>query len=244
MTVNELAIASKTDSEYIKPLWLAVYRLISVWANKRIRAANNPRYDADDLIQAGYFALIKAVGQYPADSPYKFTTYLHYHCRSEFAAVQDIRSSKREPYLYSLDKTLTGTDDFAISDTLADESATDDILAVEDDIYNVQLHDALEKALDTLPEQQRYVLNARFYGNKTFKEISEILGCNATYPRDIERNALWAIRRSKAKRRLREFMYYDCAVKRTGYTAFREDMQSSVERVVLKKLELEERAGH
>jgi len=173
MTVNEIAIAAKTDSEYIKSLWLAVYRLITLWANKRIRAVNNPRYDAYDLIQAGYFALIRAVEQYPADSPYKFTTYLHYHCRSEFAAVQGIRSSKCEHYIYSLDKTLTGTDDFTIFDTLADGSATDDMIAVEDDIYNVQLHNALEKALDTLPERQRYVLNARFYGNKTFKEISE-----------------------------------------------------------------------
>jgi len=241
MTVNELAIAAKTDSEYIKPLWLAVYRLITLWANKRIIAANDPRYDADDLTQAGYFALIRAVEQYPADSPYKFTTYLHYHCRSEFNQVAGIRSSKREPYLYSLDKPLTDDGDYTLVDTLEDTDSTEEINNTTDRIYNEQLHNTLETALDSLPERSRYVLKAHFYEDKTYKDMADYLGVTATYPRQLVVDALRQLRRGKIIRMLKDFDYDRYSVRHSGYASFRYNMESSVETIAMKKLELEER---
>ena len=240
MTVNELAIAAKSDTVHIGSLWEQVYGLVCMWAN-RYRIIDKPQYETDDLVQSAYFALVRAVEQYPEDSPYNFTTYLNYHCKNEFRSVIGIRSSKREPSLRSLDAPLTAEGDFSLVDTVTDEAAANDFFDVENKVYNEQLHNALEAAMISLPEHQRFVLKTHYYECKTLKEIAEILKCNDSYPRSMKETALRTLRRGKAMKRLRDFEYGGLSIQRTGYNAFKNDMQSSVERVVMKKLELEER---
>jgi RNA polymerase sigma-70 factor, ECF subfamily len=42
---------------------------------------------------------------------------------------------------------------------------------------NVEQHEKLRKAIDSLPEHQRQVLMLRYYGNLKFIEIARMLGC-------------------------------------------------------------------
>ncbi|MBE6011318.1 MAG: sigma-70 family RNA polymerase sigma factor [Lachnospiraceae bacterium] len=240
MTVNELAIAAKTDKSLIAELWLSVYRLIRVWAKRYMKECNN-RYDLDDLIQSAYFALLRAVEQYPEDCQYSFTTYLYNHCRNEFREVLGIRSSKREPFLKSLDEPINVEDEsISLQDTLIDDAATQEYEAVENDIYNEQLRETLKTAMSYLEEKQQKVLHMRFYRNLTYQKAAEELGCSRDYVRTMEGRGLMLSRRGKARRLIKEFDYHNRGLKRTGYMAFKYNMQSSVEDAVLKKLELEE----
>ncbi|MDL2248378.1 sigma-70 family RNA polymerase sigma factor [Tyzzerella sp. OttesenSCG-928-J15] len=240
MTVNELAIAAKTDNSFIEPLWLSVYRLIVLWANKYSRHYNNPRYDVNDLIQAGYFALVRAIEQYNSDSPYKFTTYLRYYCRNEFAIVAGIRTSKREPYLYSLDKEISDEGGTSLADTVEDISASEEFISAENDIYNNQLHEALEKALSMIPKEQVRAVKAHFYEQKTYAEIAKELNCAATYPYALVKTALRALRRGKCLLLLKGFDYYCQGLHGTSYNSFRHNLMSSVEMTLLRKWDIED----
>lgn len=66
MTNEELAIKCKTDKDYIPALWEAVHKLICQWATKYLPVSGaTSQYEVDDLVQSGYFALLKAVNAYP-----------------------------------------------------------------------------------------------------------------------------------------------------------------------------------
>jgi RNA polymerase sporulation-specific sigma factor len=178
MGVDELAIACKMDKRNIETLWLSVYRLIRLWASKYCKVDNN-RYDKSDLIQSAYFALLKAVEAYTADRGYKFVTYLNYHCRNEFAAVIGIRTSKREPRILSLDApTGKDTEDITLADSLPNEQAAEEMDRVIDNVYNDQLHNALDMALQTLPDKKKQVIYMRYYEGLTLKESADKLGVN------------------------------------------------------------------
>jgi RNA polymerase sigma factor (sigma-70 family) len=144
MGVNELAIAAKSNKRYMTALWLAVYRLIVKWALGYCQK-HDSRYDLDDLVQQAYFGLLKAVDDYTESCGYKFTTYLSYHCRNEFRATLGIRTSKREPVVYSLDASVgANTDTLALANTIADERTADEFDDVVKSVYNEQLRGALE----------------------------------------------------------------------------------------------------
>lgn len=89
MTNEELVMEIKNGhSEHIETLWLKIKRLITHWAHSwMLRGGErlNRLCDVDDLVQSGYFAMIKAIRYYHEDCGYRFVTGLSYTVRSEFA---------------------------------------------------------------------------------------------------------------------------------------------------------------
>ena len=235
MTVNELAIASKTDRIHLEPLWLDVYKLICVWARRYIpQDGNTSRYELDDLIQSAYPALLAAVEAYPAGSPYQFTTYLYHHCRRAFREVLGIRTSKREPPLVPL-YTPIG-DGITIADTIPDEAAAGAFDGVEADIYTAQLRAALDEAIQTLSEPQRDIINGMHFKGRTRKELAAEKGCTYGAVVSHQAQAMRALRRGKAYEMVKGFRY---DVYGGSLARFRQTFTSSTEAAVLKLLDLE-----
>ena len=242
MTVNELAIAAKTDSIHIEPLWLDVYKLICMWANRyRVKDGSSNRYEVDDLIQSAYPALLAAVEAYPAGSPYQFTTYLYHHCRRAFREVLGIRTSKREIQAIPLETPIG--DGIDIADTVPDEAAQEAFEDAEDDIYNAQLRQALDNAIDTLPGPQQGIVNGMYFKGKTRTELAREREC--TYGALVAQHmqAMRALRRGKAYELVKGF-HYDVWALRGGLRTFRQTFTSSTEAAVLELLEREKGLAH
>ena len=68
-------------------------------------------------------------------------------------------------------RTIAPTDDFDIFDILQDGEKN-----IEDNLVNNQIHKDLRKLIEHLPEDQKEVLNMRYYAELSFKEISECTG--------------------------------------------------------------------
>ena len=177
MTVNELAIAAKNDRAHIEPLWLAVYKLICRWANRYApRDGSSNRYDADDLIQAAYPALLAAVRAYPEGSPYQFTTYLFNHCKNAFREVMGLRGrGGKTPPPTPLETPIA--DGLTLVDMIPDRDAEESFRAVENAIYTRQLRKALDQAIETLPSPQDAIVNGLFFHGRTRNELAEEQGC-------------------------------------------------------------------
>ena len=104
----------------------------------------------------------------------------------------------------SLDAPV-GDDGAAVADFLEDDSAVGpDELAVE-----ALGREALEQALAALPERERQVLILRFGLDsgtpRTLEEVGAVMGFSRERARQVERDALAALRRPEVRARLQEF---------------------------------------
>ena len=238
MTVNELAVAAKTDKIHTEPLWLDVYRLICKWAYRyRAQDGSSNRYEVDDLIQAAYPALLAAVDAYPVNSPYQFTTYLFRHCKNAFREVVGIRGRRREPHTVPLDTPIG--DDITIVDTIPDDNAAEAFAAVENGIYNAQLRHALDTAIGTLPSPQQGIINGIHFQGRTRTQIADAQGCTYATVAAQHTQAMRNLRKGKAYALVRGFQYDVYGGRGTSLRRFRQTGTSATEAAVLKLLDRE-----
>lgn len=237
MTVNELAIECKNNEHQLEKLWMAVYRLIRYWALKYCRHDENNVYELDDLIQSGYFALINAVGAYPEECEYSFTSFLFNHCRNEFSNLIGL-NRKRIP-IVSIHTSLADYDDITIQDTIPDDAAEEELLKVEEEIYNESLHRAIDEALNYVSPKQKEIIELHYYEEKTFNDIALQFGCTTSNIGFQEREALRVMRKGKAYEALKEYDYRAEGLKSTGLCSFKNDLSSSVEKAVMRKINYE-----
>ena len=243
MTVNELAIAAKTDKQHMEPLWLDVYKLICKWANPyRAQDGSSNRYEVDDLIQSAYPALLAAVDAYPPDCPYQFTTYLFHHCQNAFREVMGLRTRKRAPQTVPLETPVA--DGLAIVDMIPDNSAVEAFAAAENGIYNAQLRQALNNAIQTLPSPQQGIINGIHFQGRTRTELAALQGCTYGVINAQLTQAMRALRRGKAFAYVRDFQYDVYGGRGTSWRRFRQTGTSATEAAVLRKLELEAGLAH
>jgi len=241
MSNEELSQRIKAGERYLLPaLWEQVRSLVLLFMMhllnaKRERAAA-AGVELDDLEQEGYFALLDAVEAYDEGSGYKFSTYLKYPCQNRFNAAIGIRTRRqmKEPLsnAASLNAPAGSEDeDTEQLDLLSDPVGAAPFEDVTEQIWREQLHEALEQALDTLPEKHAYVIHARYYDGLTLKEVSEHLGCCFQWGRDIERAALRRLARSKHLQSYRDDIIAHHAY-HGGLAQIRAGRGSSVERAV------------
>lgn len=239
MTNEELALAVQDgESGKLLNLWEQVKDFISMQAGKRARALNGyGGVTEEDLTQCGYFALVAAVRTF---SPEKgnFISWLATTLKTAFAEATGHRTSKRDPLdmAVSLDTPLDDEGDSAetIGDMQESEQASQDFESAQQRIWVEQLHNALETALNQLPENECEVIQARYYEGKTRREI----GPKA---RQIEERALKYLRRPYVQQWLHDFVE-----ERTPYflyvgvTSFKSSGISAVEKIVFERGRLQE----
>ena len=201
MTNEELAVLIKAGyAEYIPQLWEQVDKFIWLKANWCADVIDGRGgVTAEDLHQAGYLAISSAVESFDPAKEYKFLTYLDKHLKTAFAEATGYRTKRQQldplQSACSLDTPLSdGEEDFStLGDTIPDpaaELAFDDVAEMD----NVQrLHDALEDAFATLPNDQQADIREVYYmgGRVANKKIHS--------------DALRALRRPEISRELRQY---------------------------------------
>ena len=245
MSNEELAARIQAgERELIPELWEQVRRF--VWMKARSRYLLTDGYggvEVEDLAQSGFLALLEAVESFEPEGEYKFLTYLSYHLKTAFAESGGYRSLKRDP-LNSCTSLDTPLDDSQDSDTLLDLQAdpADNFEDVEQRLWLQQLHNALERAMNDLPERQRDTLHRRYWKGETLRDISKTEGVAIEAVRQWEKRAFRSIKRKRNRYGLDQFLeartpYYAPV----GPSSFNTTHTSAVELAVLKRERLEER---
>lgn len=244
MTNEELVVLIQAgERDRLPELWAQVERFVARQANRLLiamgdsAAANGLEFS--DLYNSGYIALVSAVDSFDPGAGCSFIGWLALALKTAFAEAGGYRSRKqaRDPlhHAWSLDAPVGDDEDgAALGEFQANPAAAQAFQDVEHSLYLEQLHDALERALGTLPEQQSGTLRQRYYRGRTLDEIAASEGVYRETIRQWQEKGLQALRRSRVRRELEQFIelrtpYY----MRVGVQTFQNTGESAVERIAL-----------
>ena len=132
-------------------------------------------------------------------------------------------------------------------DTLQDflKDDRDQMGDVIERIHREELHTAIEKELQTLPEREAATIRQRYFKGLTLKEAGAAMGVTSERVRQLEEKALRKLRRPAVTRRLNAYYTdsgaYSAGLRRTGLNTFRNSLTSSQEQAIIKLEEIERR---
>ncbi len=172
MTNEQLAEAVKAgDQDKLLELWEAVrrfaYQQASRWA-----AAGNGGTTTEDLMQVAFLAVLAALKRWDSEKG-TFLTWYGLHLKKAFAeaTMQRTQRDRLDPLQISLsfDAPLTDSqgDPFTLSDVIPDTAAAEELEAVEERDRQRRQKEAINRALSTLPENQRSAIVARYWEGRT-----------------------------------------------------------------------------
>ena len=212
----------------------------SCYANNTNRC-NSCGITAEDIAQEAFFAVCEAAKAYKAADEYKFTTYLSRHLKNCFARLTGYTTDKRkaEPLnnCDSLNRTV-GDDENQTEkgDLLEDPNSSAAFEYIEDNVYNHELHEAIDRCLNELTKEQSLVIKSRYYANKTLRQTGQDIGKTTERVRQIEVKALRELRHPRRARILKSFLYETSeAYIATGFSAWKSG--GSVEERLLERAE-------
>lgn len=200
------------ERDFLPLLWEQIQAFVRQQANRWARAWQRGRPDvtSDDLYQTGYIALCEAVETFQASKESSFINWLSFYLKREFVREIGVRTYKQQQdplnLAVSLDAPAGGdTEDLTLGDTIADPA--DQHAATEEEIWRKQCQAVISEALEDLTNNQREVLQARFWDELTLKEAGERLGSSSQNVQRWEKQGLRALRRSEYMAALRELWY-------------------------------------
>lgn len=210
-------------------MWQQARRWAAAWHNRKY-------FDADDLAQSGYIAMVNAV-QLFAPEEGTFMTILNYCVLTEFSKVVGCRTKAQlqDPLAeaYSLDEPLGGDPENSM--TLADtiEAEEPGFEAVEEAEFRGSLAKAVRDAVAALPDRQRRTVELHYLKGKSYREIADELSVSESRAGQIGQEALKALRKGRYSSTLSEFLYGDRNFyKGTGVGTWKRTGCSAVEREV------------
>ena len=212
MTNEEIAVRiQQGETGLYSLLWERVEKLVTLlagryYARSQVICARSG-LELEDLIQAGYFAMLDTVKSFDHKTGYKLTTYLNRHLLNQWAQMLGVKHGREkfDPLnrCISLESPIAGeNEDIALGDVIPDKAAEQAIESSFERVYTQQLHDVLESCLDTLKPHEADTIRGRFYRGEKLKEIAERQGCTFQYIRVQESNALRGLRRAHRGRAL------------------------------------------
>lgn len=245
MTNEEIVSAIQTGKrELVQELWERVRRYVGYKARSEYnRIRGHYGVTVEDLLQSGFIAMLASIETYDAQKG-TYLNWFDYYLRSEFSHLCGY-DKNLDPlnHALSIDAPIDCAEDDGVTfaDTIV--SPEDCYEDIESRVYCEQLHGALERALELLPEIQADTIREHYWEGKALKTISasQNISINAAWAR--EQAALDKIRRSSQAQNLYRFIddntnYY----RGVGLQEFRNSGDSAVERAVIKREEL--RAKH
>ena len=169
MTNEAIAISIKNGcNELYNDLWEQTHWFIVKAAysfyNHRKSYCDTAGITTDDLIQSGFFALIRAVEAYDPNTGYKLLTYIKY----PLMTIWNRMLSPNDMFTHSTarleDNVSPNENDYCpMSDIIPDPAAYEDMEQVIDNEMHRELKQAVAAALDTLPDQLRWILHERYW---------------------------------------------------------------------------------
>lgn len=244
VTNEELALRIKAgDSEAVAALWEQTKKLAYQFAfrfyNRSMASCAASGITLEDVQQESFFVVLDAVQAFDETKGFKFTSFISFHAKKRFNALIGIRGNTAKRPLNcaeSLDELIPGGEDITVMDTIPDENAAQAFEDVEQEIYQQQLHGAMEHALGTLDEQQELTIRSRYYQDMTLEAIAQQDGTTREQVRQLVAKGLRGLRKPKCSALLRPFFAdYDKAYQGTGFHSWKN--KGSVEERLVERAE-------
>lgn len=189
-------------------LWEGVRRFVSKSAH-RWASNSNGRTPHEDLMQAGFLAMLDAVERFdPERENSSFLSVLRLTLKTRFAEESGIRTSKRDALSYagSADAPAYGEEDSPpVAETVPDQSASLAFMGAE---YRDFLHycrNVIGAALDSLTPAQADIVRLRYLDGLMLDEVAELRGLSSKQAvNETEERAIDRLARGRYRRELRE----------------------------------------
>ena len=210
MTNEELVTAiQQGDSEKMMLLWQQVEKLVTWKANRVLSAlGSNSCVEFGDLYNSGYIALCRAVKQYDPDRSDGFICLFMLCLKTAFAEATGYRSARQQNdplhNAYSFDEIVPGAEDTTLGDLISD--GKDYEAEVIERIWERERHDALEKALNALPDAEELALRLQYYEDLDITQSAEFMSLRPTEVTALRRKALAHIRRPEITKTLEQYV--------------------------------------
>lgn len=250
MSNEEMVIAIQAgNTTLLLPLWNQMQRLVHAFAYRHFTATQGRGgITVEDLVQIGYLAMMDAIPRYKQEEA-AFSTFLVQYLRKHFqeasGRLYQNAKGKMMPkdalnISLSLNVTVDEDEETELMEITADPAT--DWENIEDAIWRDQLRQAMESALNELPEDQSAVLKCRYYAGKTLTATGQQLDMPAEEVRKREKRGLKALRQYKFAQKIRPFYDFDY-YRGSGLGAFRSSGMSIQERYLIVKEEKAETVG-
>lgn len=221
------------------------------WYPAHKAQADDHGLTADDFEQEGFFAVQHAAQTYdPAQGA--FTTWLtaamqrqiqrtltNGHARNVTGEDGKLHTTSADPlnHCTSLDVPLDDEDGGAatLGDLKEDATAAAELDAVEDKLFQEQLHSALEEALAKLTDREADVLRRRYYQQQPLREVGEAYGVAWSRAQQVEKAAMRKLRRNPALCRFHDEVIQHHAYRGTSFGSWQ--YSGSVEEHLVEYLE-------
>lgn len=207
--LGELAARLKAGEPWVAlELWEAVRRFVEMKARDRARVPGS-RAQADDLIQAGFLAMLDTAARYEPGEGKRFLHALAFSLRKAFAAEEGTRSTRRDALQYA-DSTETAAhrddpDGPTVGELLPDDGAALAFIGVEYADFLDYCRRVIAAALDTLPPPQGALLRLHYLKGRSLEDTARLCGLScAQAASDTAARALLRLERGPYRRELRE----------------------------------------
>lgn len=207
MSNEELAVMARGgDCHALLQLWSQVKRMVYQQA---ARWAWWGGATVEDLVQAGFIAVLRAVGSYNPTKA-RFSTYLFQLLRAELTAAtgQHTKLSRLDPLqnALSLDAPLDVDEDATLANFMPDPAAEAEITAIDEQDRQARLHAELEIALSPLSDEEQRTIRARYYRGQTLDAIAVAEGISKVTVSRQEQSALRRLRHPSHSKRLKAYL--------------------------------------
>lgn len=211
MTNEQLAIVAREDQSALVELWGQTCKFVRLKAQARMDSLNGlGGVDIDDLMQAGFIALVSAAHSFECGAGAGFLSWLSLHLKTEFAEAAGGRTKRQmlDPLrrYTSLDAMVADSDDLYWMDVIPDPAAEREIDAVAERDFDRRRKHAIADALGTLDEESQDVIRLRYYVDLNAIQTAHRLGLNPGKVRSIEQKALMKLRHPSRSGRLIEYL--------------------------------------
>lgn len=177
MTNEELVARIKNGERNLTlTLWEQVRKLVIKITRRYLLFDGSNVIEQDDLIQAGFIGMLRAIQDFDSTAGFSFTAFLDKHVRNAGRGVIGIRNKKQDPLIsaLSLDKPIVSESELALVDAISDPSQAftyDDLLEELDRREETRVILAQAERLDPF---EREVFGERYVQGLSLKRISEI----------------------------------------------------------------------
>ena len=207
--LDELAARSKAgEPGAALELWEAVGRFVELKARDRARVPGC-RAQADDLIQAGFLAVLDTAARYEPGEGKNFLHALAFSLRKAFAAEEGTRSTRRDALQYADSTEAAAYQDDpegpTMGELLPDDGAALAFIGVEYADFLDYCRREIGAALNTLPPEYAALLRLHYLEGRTLEEAAPMCGfASKQTASDAEKRARRRLERGSHRRELRD----------------------------------------
>lgn len=211
------ALAAAGNTFALGQLWEInkglLHRWFWQWYDRNKAVADEHGITLEDFDQEGFFAVQAAAKAYDPEKG-SFATLLGYYVQSQINKAvcgehsrlvttedgKQVRLSANPLNACTSLDVPVGEDGSGtvLADLQEDPTAAHEFQQAENEIYNEELHAALEEALNKLTPRQADIIRRHYFGGKSFAEIAREDGTTLNAARNHEVNAFIALRQNPA----------------------------------------------